>query len=158
MNHWLSIIRFLASRLAIYLAAVAVAYLLAVATATQHVVSSLAAMGVAVGLGDRLAMTMRDFAGMAAMFLPMVAFGLLVAFMAAALICRYKPGWRKPLYLLAGAVALVCIHQALNLAFAVTPIAIARSPSGLLWQGLAGSAGGLTYLYLSERHRKQSPV
>ena len=47
MKHWLPIIRFLAARLAIYLAAVAVAYVLASVFATQSVVSSLAGMGLA---------------------------------------------------------------------------------------------------------------
>ena len=78
--------------------------------------------------------------------------------MTAALICRYRPGWRVPLYLLAGAVGVVCIHLALSLAFAVTPIAIARTYGGLLLQGLAGAGGGLTYLYLSDRYRRKSPV
>lgn len=158
MNPWLSIIRFLAARFAIYLAAVAVAYLLATITATQHVVARLASMGVDVNFSDRFSMTARDIVGMAGMFLPMVAFGLLVAFMTSALICRYRPGWRKPLYLLAGATALVCIHLALNLAFAVTPIAIARSWGGLLLQALAGLAGGWTYLLLSERHGRVSAL
>jgi hypothetical protein len=156
MKHWLPIIRFLAARLAIYLAAVAVAYVLASVFATQSVVSSLAGMGLVLSLGERLSMTVRDLGGMAGMFLPMVAFGLLIAFMTTALICRYKGQWRTPLYTLAGAVAVVCIHLALNAAFGVTPIAVARTPLGLLSQALAGAAGGLTYLVLSRRHESIS--
>lgn len=152
MNHWLPIIRFLAARLAIYLAAVAVAYFLAAMLATQSVVSSLAGMGLALSFSERLSMTIRDLGGMAGMFLPMIAFGLLIAFMTVALICRYKPRWRTPLYILAGAVALVCVHLGLNLAFGITPIAIARTSTGLLMQGIAGAAGGLTYLALSRKH------
>jgi hypothetical protein len=106
-------------------------------------------MGVHVGLGDRLAMTLQDIGGMAGMFLPMVAFGLLIAFMASALICRYKNHWRLSLYVLAGATALVCIHLALNLAFGITPVAAARSAFGLALQAVAGAAGGLTYVLLS---------
>ena len=152
MKHWLPIIRFLATRLAIYLAAVAVAYGLASVFATQSVISSLAGMGLEVGTGERVSMTLRDLGGMAGMFLPMVAFGLLIAFMTTALICRYKGQWRTPLYILAGAVAMLCVHLALNAAFGVTPIAIARTPAGLLSQALAGAAGGFTYLSLSRRH------
>lgn len=152
MKHWLPIIRFLAGRLAIYLAAVAVAYALASVFATQSVVSSLAGMGLVLSFSERLSMTIRDLGGMAGMFLPMVAFGLLIAFMTTALICRYKGQWRTPLYILAGAVAVVCVHLALNAAFGVTPIAVARTPSGLLLQALAGAAGGLTYLRLSRKH------
>ncbi|MFC1688738.1 hypothetical protein ACFL0N_03885 [Pseudomonadota bacterium] len=152
MNHWLPIIRFLTIRLAIFLTAVAVTYVLASVLATQAVVRSLAGMGLSPGFGERLSMTVQDLGGMAGMFLPMVAFGLLIAFMTAALICRYKSRWRTPLYILAGAVAVVCIHLGLNLAFGITPVAIARTPGGLLLQGIAGAAGGFTYLALSRKH------
>jgi hypothetical protein len=153
MNHWLPIIRFLGIRLAIYLSAVVVAYLLASVVATQSVISSLSGMGVDVSFTERAAMTLRDIGGMAGMFLPMVAFGLLIAFMATALICRYWNQWRIPLYIIAGAAALVCIHLALNLAFEITPVAIARTAAGLGLQAIAGAAGGYTYVYLSGRCR-----
>jgi len=149
MNHWLHLFRFLGKRLLIYLSAVAVAYLLATVTATQSVVSSLSGMGVDISFSERTAMTLRDIGGMAGMFLPMIAFGLLIAFMTTALICRYWSQWRIPLYIVAGAAALVCIHLALSLAFSITPIAIARTNAGLILQALAGAAGGLTYVLLS---------
>jgi len=151
MNNWLALIRFLGTRLAIYLSAVAVSYLLASVTATQSVISSLSGMGVTLGFDERMAMTVRDISGMAGMFLPMVAFGLLIAFLVAALICRYRGQWRFPLYVLAGATSLVCIHLALNLAFGITPVAIARTTGGLLLQAAAGAAGGLTYVLLSRK-------
>ena len=153
MNNWLSIIRFLGIRLAIYLAAVVVAYLLASIMATQSVVSSLSGMGVDLSFTERASMTLRDIGGMAGMFLPMIAFGLLIAFMATALICHYWNQWRTPLYIVAGAAALVCVHLALNLAFGITPVAIARTTSGLGLQALAGAMGGYTYVYLSGRYR-----
>jgi hypothetical protein len=81
----------------------------------------------------------------------LVAFALLIAFMTAALLCRWLSRWRLPLYLLAGATAVVCIHLGLNLAFGITPVAIARSSLGLLLQALAGAAGGFTYLFLIKR-------
>ena len=153
MNNWLSIIRFLAIRLAIFLAAVVVTYLLASVMATQSVVSSLSRMGVNLSFAERATMTLQDIGGMAGMFLPMIAFGLLIAFMATALICRYWNQWRIPLYLISGASALVCIHLALNLAFSITPIAIARTGAGLALQAIAGASGGYTYIYLSDRFR-----
>jgi hypothetical protein len=97
-------------------------------------------------------MTWKDIGGMAGMFLPMVAFGLLIAFMTTALIRRYWKRWPVPLYLLAGSVALLCIHLGLNLMFSITPIAVARSTGGLALQALAGAAGGFTYIYLSRRY------
>ncbi len=149
MNHWQQITRFLAIRLVIYLAAVAVAYVLAAGASTQSVVASLAGMGIDVGFAGRVEMTMRDLLGMAGMFLPMVAFGLLIAFMTAALVCRYWSSARMPRYLAAGACARVCIHLGLHLAFGITPIAIARSTGGLVVQALAGAAGGAVYVLLS---------
>lgn len=143
--------RFLLGRLMAWLLAVAVAYLLATVTATQAVVASLQGMGVDVGFGLRLSMTLRDVAGMAPMFLPMVAFALLIAFMTAALLCRWLARWRLPLYLLAGAAALVSIHLGLHLAFGITPIAVARSPAGLALQALAGAAGAYCYLWSTRR-------
>jgi hypothetical protein len=150
MSHWLPMIRFLGTRLAIYLSAVVVSYLLAAVSATQSVISSLAGMGVPVDFTGRLTMTLADIVGMAGMFLPMVAFGLLIAFMATALICRYWNQWRIPLYIIAGATALVSVHLALNLAFGITPVASARTAAGLVMQALAGAAGGLTYVLLSK--------
>ncbi len=152
MNNWLAITRFLCIRFAIYLAAVATAYLLASITATQSVIHSLRGLGVEISIGERASMTLQDIGGMAGMFLPMVAFGLLIAFMATALICRYWSQWRLPLYITAGAAALLCIHLALNLAFEITPVAIARTPAGLLVQSIAGAAGGFIYVYLSDRN------
>lgn len=152
MNHQTSIIRFLGAKLAVYLSAILVAYGLASISSTQSVISSLAGMGITIGLADRVAMTLSDLSGMAGMFLPMIAFAFLAAFLVSALICRWwGTRWRTLLYALAGATALVTIHLTLNLAFAVTPIAIARTWQGLLVQGLAGAAGGFTYIHLTLR-------
>ncbi len=151
MDTRVSTIHFLARRFGAWLLAVAVAYVLASATATQSVIGSLAGMGVDVQLGVRVQMTLSDILGMANMFLPMVAFALLIAFMTAALLCRWLARWRLPLYAVAGAAALVTIHLILHLAFGLTPIAIARTAGGLLLQGLAGAAGGVCYLLLIRR-------
>lgn len=146
-----SILRFLAGRLGAYLSAVAAGYLLATLTATQAVVSRLAAMGVDVPLAQRAAMSLQDIAGMAGMFLPMVAFALLAALLSAALLCRWLWRWRPLVYTAAGAVALVSIHLTLNLAFGLHPVAVARSSGGLLLQAAAGGAAGFIYLYLALR-------
>ena len=151
MNNWLPIIRFLTGRLAAYLAAVGIAYLLASVTATWSVIARLTGMGVEVGLADRVAMILNDIAGMAPMFLPMVAFAVLIAFLCAALLNRWLYRWQLPLYVLAGATAVVCIHLALHLAFGITPVAIARTGGGLFLQGIAGGVGGFCYLTLIRR-------
>jgi len=154
----MNVIEMLAKKLGIFLSAVLTAYLLASASATQSVVASLSAMGVPVGLGERVAMTLGDFIGMAGMFLPLVTFALLIAFLFTALLCRWLDRWRTPLYLLAGATALVAMHLAMNLAFDLTPVAIARSTGGLLVQGVAGAAGGFVYVRLNGLLFGHSPL
>ena len=153
MNASHSIINLLLYRLGIYLLAVAVAYILATVSATQSVVSSLGSMGIEVGAGDRLAMTLKDLTGMAGLFLPMVAFALLFALLAAALLCHWWRRLRLPLYLLAGATGMVTIHLTLNLAFGITPVAIARTPSGLISQAVAGAIGAYVYIFLLDRRQ-----
>jgi len=151
MNQKSSIIRMLLGRLGAYLLAVSVAYLLGSLLATQWVVASLHGMGVTVAFADRMAMTLNDMAGMAGSYLPMVAFAFLIAFMITALLCRWLGKRRMPLYLLAGALALVTIHLALHLAFGITPVAVARTAGGLASQALAGAAGGFIYFRLLDR-------
>jgi hypothetical protein len=151
MNERRAILRFLAGRLAAWLLAVGAAYLLAVLTATQSVVARLRDMGVAIGLADRLSMSLSDITGMASMFLPMVAFALLAAFLTAALLCRWVRRGRLALYIVAGAVAVVTIHLLLHLAFGITPVAVARTAGGLALQGLAGGAGGFVYFVTRDR-------
>lgn len=148
----------LAKKLGIYLVAIITAYFLAVVTATQHIVASLGSMGVEVGFADRFAMTLADLTGMAGMFLPLIAFGFLVAFLATALLCRWLSRWRTLLYVLAGAAALAAIHLLLHLVLGLTPVAIARSAGGVLVQAMAGAAGGWVYITLNSRLFPGSPL
>lgn len=141
----------LGKKLAIYLAAVLTTYLLATATASLHVASSLASMGVSIGAAGRLSMILQDLAGMAGMFLPLIAFALLAAFLVTALLHYLLRRARFPLYVLAGAAAMLALHLGMHAAFGLTPVAIARSAGGLLLQALAGAAGGFVYVYLNRR-------
>lgn len=137
-----------ARRLGAYLLAVLVAYVLATVSATQHVAGSLESMDVEVGAGTRLAMIGHDLIGMTSSFLPLVALGLLIAFLVAALIVRRAQGLRLLLYPLAGAVAVVCVHLALKAAFGITAVAAARTLGGLAMQALAGAVGGYVFARL----------
>ena len=134
-------------KLAAYLLAIIVAYLLASITASQSVIARLAEMGIDLNFADRVRMTLHDIAGMAGMFLPMIAAGFLAAFLLTALLCRWLGRRPVSLYILAGAVALITIHLTLNLAFGITPVAIARTTGGLLIQGVAGAVGAYFYAY-----------
>ena len=151
MDKRFPLLRFLAGRLVAFLAAVGAAYVLAALTATWSVVGRLEGMGVTVPLTDRAAMSLQDLGGMAGSFLPLVALGLLIALLCAALLARWLPRWRGPLYFLAGAAALICVHLLMNLALGITPVAIARTGAGLAVQAAAGGAGGLAYLGLARR-------
>jgi len=136
-------------KLGAYLLSVGVAYVLASIAATQSVIARLGEMGIEIDFADRISMTMKDIAGMAGMFLPMVAAALLIAFLITALLCRWlgrRPIW---LYILAGAVALVTIHLTLHYAVQLTPVAVARTAGGLLTQALAGAAGAYFYIYVN---------
>lgn len=150
----MNVIGLLGKKLTVFMAAVLAAYLLASATATQHVANALVSMGIELKPADRLAMTFQDLLGLASSLLPLIALGLLIAFVVAAALLhwplRNRPRWRLPLYLLAGFTALVMLHVLMNLALGLTPIAIARSPFGIIVQGLAGSVGGLVYARLSD--------
>jgi hypothetical protein len=147
----MNVYRLLGKKLAIYLAAVLTTYLLATATASLHVASSLASMGVATGFGGRLSMILQDLAGMAGMFLPLIAFALLAAFIVTALLYYLLRRARVVLYVLAGAAAMLTLHLAMNAVFGLTAIAIARSTAGLTLQALAGAAGGFVYVCLNQR-------
>ena len=132
-------------RIGSFVLAVAVTYLLAVISASQHVAASLESMGAEVGFGTRLEMIVHDLGGMATSFLPMLVIGFVIAFGVAALLLKWLPRYRYLLYTLAGAVAMASIHLALHAAFDITPVAVARSTGGLLVQALCGAVGG--YLY-----------
>ncbi len=138
-------------RLAVYLLAVITAYVLASITATQSVISSLSSMGIDVDLATRLSMTVKDLAGMAGTFLPMIAAGYLVAFLVVGLLLVWRPHWRTPLYIVAGGAALIAIHLTMQLAFSITPVAIGRTVGGLLVQGVAGAVGGYVFSRLMQR-------
>lgn len=132
-------------RIGSFVLAVAVTYLLAVISASQHVAASLEGMGAEVDLGTRLQMIVHDLGGMATSFLPMLVIGFVIAFLVAALLLRWLPRYRYLLYGLAGAAAVATIHLALQAAFDITPVAVARSTGGLIVQALCGAVGG--YLY-----------
>lgn len=131
--------------LAAYLAAVLVTYAGAAIAHTQSVMARLGDMGVPVGLADRLGATLHDLAGMAPLYLPIIAAGLAVAFPVASLVMRMLPRWRPVGYALAGGVAVLAIHVILYQTLAITPIAAARTTAGLTVQALCGALGGWVF-------------
>jgi len=128
--------------------AVLLTYVLASLTASHSVAGHLADLGVPLSLGERLQMSARDLLGMAGLYLPLIAVALLLAWPVAAWLGRRNSERRTPLFMLAGATAMICIHLALNWSFDITLVAVARTPLGLLSQALAGAAGGWMFTRL----------
>ncbi len=134
-----------------FLAAVAAGYVAAALAATQSVLARVRELGLPVGWGTRVDASLHDLAGMATSLLPLLAVAYLLAFAAAAVLARRWPAAMRPLYVLAGAVALVTLHVALKLSFDITPVAQARSLGGLAVQALAGALGGAVFAVTASR-------
>ncbi len=136
-------------RLGAWLSAVVVTYVLASIFATQSVLARLGEMGVAVPLGQRISTTLQDLVGMGNMFLPMVAFAILIAFIVATIITHWLRPWRRSVFILAGAVGMLALHLTLEAMLGMTPIATARTLTGVLMQGVAGAAGGWMFVTIA---------
>jgi hypothetical protein len=138
---------------AAFVAAVLVTYTSATIAHTQWVMANLADMGVTVTLGDRLGATAHDLAGMAPLYLPMIAAALAVGLLVAGRIIRARPRWRPLGYSLAGGLAVLAIHVVLYQTFSITPIAAARTTAGLTVQALCGALGGWVFRVCLPRRR-----
>ncbi len=144
-------------RLSAYLVACVGTYLLAATAASQSVLSSLESMGVPVDLSTRLSVTGHDLLAMSGSYLPLIAIGLLIAFLVAGALSKLLSRQRLLLFVLAGAIAVFAIHALLKLSFGITPVAAARTGGGLVIQMLAGSAGGYLYLRIMGLVNRSAP-
>lgn len=136
--------------LAGFVVATAVGYALAAIAATQFVLAQVTGMGLPVSLVTRLQTTAQDLAGMAGLYLPILAGGFLVAFLTAAVANRWLRDQRTVLYTLAGAVAVIAVNLIMKAVFEITPIAGARGIWGLAAQGVAGAAAGYSFAIVSQ--------
>ena len=128
-----------------FVLAAVLTHVVASALVTQHTLARVVEMGLDVPLEVRLSSTVHDILGMSSSYLPLIAIGLAVAFGITALITRVAPGMRTVLFTLAGAVALITVNVALEMAFQIVPVAAARTAGGLLAQGGAGALGGFLF-------------
>ncbi|MEX0941552.1 MAG: hypothetical protein WD002_03315 [Pseudomonadales bacterium] len=133
-----------------YAAAVAVTYLLGTLFISQGNLSAVTAMGFEISLSDRLGAIIHDASHMYDIYLPLVAIALLIAFSVAALVIKFLPDLRLFGYCLAGFVGLIALHVILKAVLGLTGIAPTREVSGLLWQGIAGLAGGLMFHFYTK--------
>lgn len=126
-----------------FLAAVVVTEVTGAVVQTQFVLAALTDLGVEISMGDRVATTLHDIAGLIEIYMPVIAVGFLVAFGVAALVVRFLlPGWAAIGYPLAGLTAIVTAIVIMTVMLEIAPIAGARSTAGLIGQALAGALGG----------------
>jgi hypothetical protein len=128
-----------------WFAASIVTYILGAVAMTQVVLFELGAIGVQVAFTDRIAMTLYDIVGMALSYLPLVAVALAIGFFVASRLAARRPRWRRPLFLLAGASAMLALILLAEAALGVNPLSGARSVPAILLQLAAGVAGGLAF-------------
>ena len=132
-----------------FVAAVAVAAVLASMLSTYFVLRGLLSLGVRIGFGDRIGAYVHDVTGMAPLFAAIVAGGFVVAFPTGALLARWFATKRTWIYMAAGATAIVVALASMEALLGVMPIAGARHWVGLTAQGIAGAAGGWLFARLS---------
>ena len=129
-----------------WLVGAALAYALASVAHTQTVLAGLGALGVAIPVGERLATTLGDLAGLWAYAL-VIALSLGLGLLVVRLVSRRA--WEAPggtvRAVLAGALAVGAALAAMRFAFSFSPIASARGPVGFALQCAAGAAGGMAF-------------
>lgn len=134
--------------------AVVITTALGAAFHTQMVIGALEQSGATVAPAERLAMTGGDIVGLAPQFGLVMALGLLVGFLVAAVLKRVLKPLAPIAYPLAGAVAVGAALTVMGMAFdGITPIAGARTTIGFGLQCLAGAVGGLVFSVFAGRKR-----
>lgn len=135
--------------LLIFMLAVVFATVLGSIIQTQINLAALQSLGAPVSLSVRLNATARDLLGFTPAYAGIVGVTLLFALPLAALVSRFLPAWRLPLYFLAGGLGLLTAFQIAD-AFAPMPtlIAATRSAEGTAAMMLSGAFGGLLFATL----------
>ena len=135
-----------------WIAASLLAAVLAVVAQTQRIIARLDNLDAGVTLSERLSMTAYDLVHFGSVYVPIVAVGLLVAFLAGALVYRLAGFGRPVVYAVAGGVAMIVILASIkHLTFGVQLVGGAREVLGFVLQVSAGVIGGLVFARLTRR-------
>jgi len=137
-----------------WLAAVLVTAALGSIVQTQINIARIAELGVPVGVSERLETTLQDLVGFAPLWAIIVAAGLLVALPIAGGLARRWPSLSTGLHVMAGITAPLVALLVMDGMLPVTPVAAARSVSGLILLSLPGALGGWLYVYLFVQRQK----
>lgn len=130
-----------------FLAALVTAAVIASVFSTQFVLAALRDIDVAVPLADNFSMVFADL-GVLKTLLPLAGVALLVAFLVAGL-CARLGGSRVAWFAVAGFSAMIALLLIIEAVLQVMPLSGARSPAGLLFQGIAGAIGGILFANLT---------
>ena len=134
-----------------FIAAVVAAYLLTSIVGTQFVLDDIQSYGLTVLPSDRIAATLHDIYGLVPVLLILVSAAFLIAFIIAALACRFVGGRRQYWYLAAGFTSLPVTMMLMKLTMGITPFAAAGTGFGLLLIALCGLAGGWVFTRLMQK-------
>jgi hypothetical protein len=142
-----------------YIAAVLIAVLLGAAVLSWFDQAGyLAAHGADLSIGERIGWYLQTLKGLAVdvgLYPILVAVGLLIAFVVAAIVKRLAPGLRFWWYAGAGAVAIVTMILVLKGVMGLFVIPGARTVAGIAVQGVVGLIAGGVFAWLSRRPERR---
>ncbi|MCC5868243.1 MAG: hypothetical protein JJU27_06995 [Gammaproteobacteria bacterium] len=144
----------------IWLLAVLIATLLGSIVQTQFNLAALASLGVDISTATRLRATAHDLAGFTPLYGAVIAACYVIALPLAALLARRWPTLRTGLYVLAGGLSILAALLLMAVVMPITPVAAARSASGLLALAACGIVAGWVFARLlsgadsTQNHRR----
>ena len=131
-----------------FVAAVLVAYVLAVLMYTQLNLSNVVEMGLTVTMADRLSAAFHDLWSMN-LLLALIAVGFAIAFLVTHLVLRVLPQLRYLGYILAGGLAIFMLDFSLYKVMGdMHVLAVTRTMIGTLAMCVAGAVGGYVFVRL----------
>ncbi|AWL11201.1 hypothetical protein HMF8227_00705 [Saliniradius amylolyticus] len=137
-----------------FIIAALVCFTLASIAHTQFVLAEMASVDVTIQWSERLQMTFKDWLGLLPTYGIIIGLGLLLAFLVAGGIEKATRPMPAAFYGLAGFVALLAIHAAMQPIMGITLIAGARTLAGLLTQAVAGFVGGWLFVQMRPAPRR----
>ncbi|MEM7053717.1 MAG: hypothetical protein AAF446_04125 [Pseudomonadota bacterium] len=125
--------------------AVVTAVLLGSLLQTQFNLAALQALEVPVSLSQRISATWHDWTQFAPLYAILIAITFLIAWLVAGMLHRLWPEWRTAVFVLAGGLSVWALLVIMAGVLPITPIAAARSGTGVAALSLAGGLGGWLY-------------
>ncbi|GAB3028148.1 hypothetical protein [Bowmanella dokdonensis] len=136
-----------------FLIALLLCFTLASVAHTQFVLAKLAGTGVVIPWSERVSMSLQDWWGLLPTYGAIIAVGLLLAFAVTGFLLKHYRSLSGWLYPLAGLVAILTIHLAMQPIMDITLIAGARTHLGLASQAMAGFVAGWVFYGLRHKPR-----